>query len=162
MSDGLQYYSFKGQQVRVVVIDGEPWFVVKDLAEVLCVKTLRSNARRVLKGERMRLYDVPAYSIRGAGMREEQRKTLLTDESGMYRAVLRSDKAEAREFQHWITSDVLPSIRATGSYTSCVMRKLNAGSSESVRAVVTGELVATLTISGSVAELSKILSKLKV
>ena len=108
-SMSMQPFDFRGRQVRVFTAeDGEPRFVLNDLCAVLEI----GNARQVrarLDEECVSQADV----LDGRGIR---RPTTVVDESGMYEVILRSDKPEAVEFRRWITRDVLPQIRRTGSY----------------------------------------------
>ena len=103
----LAPFTYEDQQVRVVTIDGEPWFVLADLCRVLDVANPRNVATRLaddMKG--VRRVDTPG----GA-----QEMTIVS-EPGMYEVVIRSDKPDAKTFRRWITAEVLPSIRKTGSY----------------------------------------------
>lgn len=102
-------FNFHGHDVRVIsAADGEPRFVLKDLCTVLEI----GNARQVrarLDEECVSQADV----LDGRGL---LRLTTVVDEAGMYEVVLRSDKPEAAEFRRWVTREVLPTIRRTGSY----------------------------------------------
>lgn len=100
-------FTYSDQPVRVVEIDGEPWFVLADLCKVLRITALGRLAARLEKGMRQ------AHTLETAGGR--QRMTIVS-EAGMYEVVIRSDKPEAAAFRRWITSEVLPSIRKHGGY----------------------------------------------
>ena len=105
----LAPFTYEDQQVRVVTIDGEPWFVLADLCRVLDVANPRNVATRLaddMKG--VRRVDTPG----GA-----QEMTIVS-EPGMYEVVIRSDKPDAKTFRRWITAEVLPQIRKTGSYSA--------------------------------------------
>lgn len=105
----LAPFTYEDQQVRVVTIDGEPWFVLADLCRVLDVANPRNVATRLaddMKG--VRRVDTPG----GA-----QEMTIVS-EAGMYEVVIRSDKPEAATFRRWITAEVLPQIRKTGAYSA--------------------------------------------
>lgn len=107
MSTDLIPFTYQGRPVRTVVIDGEPWFVLADLCAVLDIGNPRNVAARLaddMKG--VRSVDTPGGS---------QQMTIVS-ESGMYEVVIRSDKPEAIAFRRWITTEVLPQIRKTGSY----------------------------------------------
>lgn len=107
MSD-LTPFDFDGQAVRVVTIDNEPWFVLNDLTRVLGLARGASQiAERLDEGVRQ------TYPLPTAG--GTQNATVVS-EAGMYEVVIRSDKPDAVRFRRWITSDVLPAIRKTGSY----------------------------------------------
>ncbi|MFD7247829.1 phage antirepressor [Streptomyces massasporeus] len=106
----VEQFTYERQAVRVVLIDGEPWFVLGDLCAVLEIANV-GNAKKRLDQGNVRQADVP----NSAGY---MRQTVIVSEAGMYEVVLRSDKPEAVAFRRWITSDVLPQIRRTGSYNA--------------------------------------------
>ena len=100
-------FTYHDQPVRVVTIDGEPWFVLADLCKVLDIAASGRLAARLDEGMRQ------THTLETAGGR--QRMTIVS-EAGMYEVVIRSDKPEAAAFRRWITSEVLPSIRKHGGY----------------------------------------------
>lgn len=95
--------------VRTVRIDGDPWFVLSDLCSVLNLTTPAKVVSRLEDGMSS-THPIPD------SLGRIQHVTIV-NESGMYRVVLRSDKPEALAFQAWITDEVLPSVRKTGSYS---------------------------------------------
>lgn len=107
----IQIFNFQSNEVRVVKDDnGEPWFVAKDVCEVLgltnpseALKSLDSDEKSTLRNSEGRA---------GAGA---QRFNII-NESGLYALVIRSNKPNARKFRKWVTSEVLPSIRKHGGY----------------------------------------------
>lgn len=102
-------FDFKGHQVRTVTAkEGEPWFVLKDVCDVLDMKAPHMVAKRLNEDDRN------TTSVIDSLGREQQ--TTIVNESGLYDVVLDSRKPQAREFRHWITNDVLPSIRKRGGY----------------------------------------------
>lgn len=101
-------YTYNDQPVRVLDIDGEPWFVLNDLARVLDI----GNARML--SQRLDPDAVSSADVTDALGRSQS--TTIVSEAGMYEVVIRSDKPEAVTFRRWITTDVLPSIRKTGGY----------------------------------------------
>ncbi len=108
MSNSIVPFEFGGEQVRIVTINGEPWFVLADLCAVLDLSNPRMVAQRI--GD-----DVSqAYPIKDALGRTQN--TTVVSEAGMWEVVIRSDKPEAAAFRRWITGTVLPEIRKTGSY----------------------------------------------
>ena len=113
-SSAILVFDFESQKVRVISIDGEPWFVAKDLCDVLEISNSRDALTRLDKDEKQEL----PYSMVVA-LTDDLNTTRLSaiSESGMYTLVLTSRKAEAKPFRKWVTSEVLPSIRKTGSYT---------------------------------------------
>jgi prophage antirepressor-like protein len=100
-------FEFRGSSVRVVTIDGEPWFVVADLAAILGYRDA-ANAARLLRATQQGYSEVST-----PGGRQQM---LVTNESGLNRLILRSNRPEAEEIQEWIEDEVMPSIRKTGSY----------------------------------------------
>ena len=105
----LQMLSFQGQRVRMLEQDGQPWWVLRDVCEVLGIK------QSVRVSERLDGDEVNQAHL--ADARGRRQKTTIISESGLYAVLLRSDKPLARPFRKWVTSEVLPSIRRTGSYT---------------------------------------------
>src|SRR5690554_5820467 len=100
-------FSFESNQIRVITgDDGEPWFVAADILSVLALD------RKAL--ERLDDDEKGVSSIHTPG--GEQDMTIV-NEPGLYGLVLGSRKPEAKRFKKWVTSEVLPSIRKTGSYS---------------------------------------------
>jgi len=99
-------FDFDGQSVRVVTIDGEPWFVLADLTRVLGLSQFRTD----------RLDDGVIRSHPISDSLGRTQNATIVSEPGMYEVVIRSDKPNAAAFRRWITTDVLPSIRKTGQY----------------------------------------------
>lgn len=110
MSTDLVQHAFHGQAVRVIADEhGEPWFVLADLCAVLGLARVAVVAARIdddMKG--VCLADTP-------GGRQQM---TTVSEPGMYEVVLRSDSVLARPFRRWITTELLPEIRRTGSYAA--------------------------------------------
>lgn len=100
----LTKWNYESSEVRTIQQNGEPWFVLADVCKVLELSNPRSTAERLDEDER-RKFDLP-----------RQGETWCINESGLYTVILRSDKPQARLFRKWVTSEVLPSIRRTGSY----------------------------------------------
>lgn len=101
-------YAFDGHPVRVVRDDaGEPWFVATDVADVLGYAEAKDLTRNLDDDEKGRQI-VPT-----PGGAQEM---AIINESGLYSAILKSRKPEAKSFRRWVTSAVLPSIRKTGGY----------------------------------------------
>lgn len=95
--------------VRVLDINGEPWFVGKDVAEVLgYVKPLNALATHIDEDDSLK-----------QGLTDSMgriQETILINESGLYSLILSSKLPNAKAFKRWVTSEVLPSIRRTGTY----------------------------------------------
>lgn len=103
-----QLFDFHGQSIRTVVVDNQPMFVGKDVAEVLGYQ----NASKALNDhvddeDKLNNDSLPSLGQRGAW---------LINESGLYSLVLSSKMPNAKEFKHWVTSEVLPTIRKHGAY----------------------------------------------
>ena len=101
-------FDYHGQQVRVTGTKENPLWVLKDVCEVLGLSDTNKTAQRLDPDELTRIK-----LVSGGQHREMQAVT----ESGLYAVILRSDKPEAKPFRKWVTSEVLPSIRKTGSYS---------------------------------------------
>lgn len=101
-------FNYRDAQVRVVQVDGEPWFVLADLARVLEIVAVSRLASRLDEGVRQ------THTLQTAGGAQSM---TIVSEPGMYEIVIRSDKPEAADFRRWITGTVLPEIRRTGSYS---------------------------------------------
>lgn len=103
----IQIFNYQNREVRTVELNGEPWFVLKDVCEVLGIGTPAKVAERLDEDEKgMSQIHTPG------GL---QNVSIIT-ESGLYNVILRSDKPEAKPFRKWVTSEVLPSIRRHGAY----------------------------------------------
>lgn len=99
-------FSFDGAAVRVVLVEGEPWWVAADV----CGSIGLADTNKALLGlDADEKCEHEQYS--GSG-----RKPILINESGLYSLILRSRKAEAKRFKKWVTAEVLPSIRKHGAY----------------------------------------------
>lgn len=94
--------------VRTVVVDGEPWFVGKDVAEALGY----SNSRKALLDH----VDDEDKGVTNCDTLGGNQNLTIINESGVYALIFGSKLPNAKKFKHWVTSEVLPSIRKTGSY----------------------------------------------
>lgn len=104
----LRAFNYGETTVRTTEINGEPWFVLKDVCKVLELGTPARVAER-LEEDEVSL----AHIIDSIGRKQEM---TIINESGLYNVILRSDKPEAKPFRKWVTSEVLPSIRKSGGY----------------------------------------------
>ena len=93
------------------MIDNEPWFVGKDVAEALGYKNVRDSLARHIDSDDKR----DGVVIHDSMGREQ--KPIIINESGLYSLILSSKLESAKKFKHWVTSEVLPTLRKTGSYT---------------------------------------------
>ena len=96
-------------EVRTVVINDEPWFVGKDVADALGYGAARNAIAAHVDEE-----DKLTHRFSASGQRREM---TIINESGLYGLVLSSKLPTAKKFKHWVTSEVLPTIRKTGSYS---------------------------------------------
>lgn len=97
-------------KVRTVMIDNEPWFVGKDVAMALGYSNPSNAVVTHVDND-----DKTAYSFQVSGSNYKSKATLI-NESGLYSLVLSSKLPSAKQFKHWVTHDVLPTLRKTGSY----------------------------------------------
>ncbi len=109
MSNEIQRFDFKGESLRALTNEAEePWFVLKDCMSILDL----GNPTETVK-----MFDDDEFSttevIDSIGRRQQ---AYIISEPGLYRLVMRSRKPEAKEFQRWVTHEVLPQIRRTGGY----------------------------------------------
>lgn len=109
MNNEIQRFDFKGALLRTLTDEaGEPWFVLKDCMSILDL----GNPTETVK-----MFDDDEFSttevIDSIGRRQQ---AYIISEPGLYRLVMRSRKPEAKEFQRWVTHEVLPQIRRTGGY----------------------------------------------
>lgn len=103
----LDFY-FNDQNVTGLVDDkGEPWFVAKDVCDVLGLDNVSRAMERLDDDEKLTLPLVRS---------GQKRETWITSESGVYHLIFTSTKPEAKTFRKWVTSTVLPEIRKTGGY----------------------------------------------
>ena len=108
MENKLQVFDFNEQQVRTVTINDEPYFVGKDVATILGYKRTADALKAHVDDE-----DKLTRCFADSG---QSRKMKVINESGLYSLILSSKLPTAKEFKHWVTSEVLPSIRKHGVY----------------------------------------------
>lgn len=104
----LVKFEFEGKGVRTVVIENEPWFVAKDVCDILGIVNSRNAVGRIPEQQK------GVHSVDTDG---GMQNLSIISEGGLYRLVLRSDKPQAEPFIDWVTGEVLPQIRKTGSYS---------------------------------------------
>ena len=110
MTGQVEVFNFSQEKapIRVQLINSEPWFVAKDVCEVLGIANHKDAASRLDEDER-----------RGVGITDpigRPQTVTAVSESGLYSLVFQSRKAEAKKSRKWVTSEVLPSIRKKGYY----------------------------------------------
>lgn len=113
MNNEIQKFDFKGSSLRTLTDEaGEPWFVAKDVCDILGMSN-PSMAVTALDKDEVAQIDPKDYL--GSENRSNQAVNIVS-EPGLYKLIMRSRKPEAKEFQRWVTHEVLPSIRKTGGY----------------------------------------------
>ena len=104
----VQLFNFENHEVRSLLINSEPWFVGKDVAEVLGYERADNAIRNHIDKE-----DKLMHQISASG---QNRNMTIINESGLYSLVLSSKLPSAKKFKRWVTSEVLPALRKTGQY----------------------------------------------
>lgn len=104
----LQIFNYNGKEVRTIQKDGEPWWVLKDVCEILGISHVKDTVNRLEEDEVGQTEVIDRLG--------RIQTTNIINESGLYNVILRSDKPEAKPFRKWVTSEVLPSIRKHGGY----------------------------------------------
>ncbi|MFW5436269.1 phage antirepressor [Paenibacillus apiarius] len=104
-----QLFNFGKQTVRVVIKDGQPWFVLKDVCNALGVEQVAGVVRRLEEDV------ISKHPLQTSGGRQN---VTVVSEEGLYDVVFDSHKPAARKFRKWVTGDVLPSIRKHGVYAA--------------------------------------------
>lgn len=111
MSNNLQIFKNNDfGEIRVIELNGEPWFVGKDVAETLGYKDTSDALKRHVDDEDKGVGEIPT-----PGGNQNMK---IINESGLYSLILSSKLSTAKKFKHWVTRDVLPSIRKTGTYST--------------------------------------------
>ncbi|AOX37593.1 MULTISPECIES: BRO-N domain-containing protein [Pseudomonas aeruginosa group] len=105
-------YDFNSKRLQVLVDEnGEPWFIAMEVAEILGYSDAYEMTKRLDEDEKSNR------QIAGLGTASGGRGVTTINESGLYSSIIGSNKPEAKPFKRWVTHDVLPSIRRTGSYS---------------------------------------------
>nr|DAJ74561.1 MAG TPA: repressor domain protein [Caudoviricetes sp.] len=105
-----EIFNFHGQEVRTLTIDDEPWFVGKDVADILGY----ANSRKAIFDHVDEDDKTDGVTIRDAMGRNQN--PIIINESGLYSLILSSKLPQAKEFKRWVTSEVLPAIRKQGGF----------------------------------------------
>ena len=103
-----EIFNFHGQEVRTVIFDNEPWFVAKDVADILGYQNGSRDINRHVDED-----DKLTSQVATAG---QMRNQTVINESGLYSLILSSKLPQAKEFKRWVTSEVLPAIRKQGGF----------------------------------------------
>ena len=111
----LQLFNFQDNQVRVVEIDSNPWFVAADVFKALDIAWRQSDSVSILTDSmKCKFEEDPANS----GVVEIPNGSWLISEAGVYKIAFRSNKPEAEAFTNYVAEVILPSVRKTGAYIS--------------------------------------------
>ena len=116
MSNQISTFNFDNHAIRTITINNEPWFVAKDLCDALSIKN-PSQALENLDEEERSMFNIGRSKVHGGGGQVN-----IVSESGMYTLILRCREAVKKgsiphRFRKWVTAEVLPQIRKTGSYS---------------------------------------------
>jgi len=104
--NNLQTFCYQSKEVRTIMKDGEPWWVLEAVCDALQIQNATDVAKRLDEDE------VTRFNLGGLS-----RETNIVSESGLYKVIIRSDKPESKEFRRWVTHEVLPTIRKQGYYS---------------------------------------------
>ena len=107
----LSVFDFNETPVRILLRDDEPWFVAADVCRVLEIANPRDAITELDADEKITVANADGNPRRGT-----PHKMNLISDSGLYALIFKSRKKEAKTFRKWVTSEVLPAIRKTGSY----------------------------------------------
>ena len=110
MTNEIQICNFNGNDIRVIDKDGQPWWVAKDVCDILELTDARKSVELLDEDERN---IIPVMDSLG-----RPQNTYVVNEPGVYSLVLRSRKPEAKAFKRWITHEVIPAIRKHGLYAA--------------------------------------------
>lgn len=104
----VQLFCFESNKVRTLIINGEPWFVGKDIADILGYQNgSRDINRHVDEDDRVKTMVFDG---------NQNKETIVINESGVYGLIFSSKLPDAKSFKRWVTTEVLPQIRVSGSY----------------------------------------------
>lgn len=127
----LDLFNFGSKQLRVIQKNGESWFVAKDVCDILEISNVSDTLEKVLDDDEKGID-----TIYTPGGKQDVR---VVNEPGLYSLVIRSRKPEAKKFKRWITHEVLPAIRKTGSYSIQPTKQLPTNYIDSLKALVASE-----------------------
>ena len=105
----LKVFTYENSEIRTVQKEGEPWWVLRDVCDVLEIGNPSMVADRLDDDEK----GISRIDTLGG-----KQSMAVVNESGLYNVILRSDKPEAKKFKRWVTHEVIPSIRKNGEYVT--------------------------------------------
>lgn len=106
----LQIFNYEGKEIRTVEINGEPWFVLRDVCDILSISKIDAVIARLDEDETSQTGVIDKIG--------RKQQMAIVNESGLYNVILRSDKPEAKPFRKHVTSVILPEIRKNGGYVA--------------------------------------------
>lgn len=110
MSTDIRVFNYMDADVRTMDRDGDLWWVLRDVCAAIGISDHVTVAKRLDEDE------VGLAQVTDVYGREQ--KTYIINEAGLYNVIIRSDKPSAKDFKRWVTHEVIPSIRKTGSYST--------------------------------------------
>lgn len=128
MKNNIVAFNYEEQQVRTIEKNGEPWFVGKDVADILGYTNTAKAIRDHVDDE-----DKLTERIVLSG---QNREVIIINESGLYSLILSSKLPTARVFKRWVTSEVLPAIRKTGEYATPKVQQKRLGEVNSAARII--------------------------
>ncbi len=153
----MQIFNYNDKTVRTVEINGEPWFVLKDVCDILGI----SNQKHVV--ERLDSDEVGTVSVPHPQNPNKTLDVAAVNEPGLYNVILRSDKPEAKPFRKHVTSVILPTIRKTGGYVAnedMFIDHYLPGADDSVKQLFRASLLTIDNLNGKITELHNKVSDL--
>jgi prophage antirepressor-like protein len=105
----LQIFNYGSKEIRIIMKDGEPWWVARDVCEVLGIARARQAVENQIDDD-----EKLKHVLHASG---QNRQVWIINEPGLYSLILRSNKPNAKKFKRWVTHEILPTIRKTGSYS---------------------------------------------
>ena len=119
----IQLFEYKGASVRTISLNGEVWFIAKDVCNILEIANTSDALRELDDDEKNTI-------VISDGNRGNPNKNIMS-ESGLYKLMFKSRKSEAKEFTRWVTHEVLPQVMRDGKYEARSYA-LNTGNSENI------------------------------
>lgn len=110
IQNNIQVFNFNSKFINLISKAGEVWFIAKEVCEILGISKYRDAVSKLDEDEKS------TCSVRLDGW-SQNRNVAVINESGLYALILRSDKPNAKPFRKWVTNEVLPAVRKTGSYS---------------------------------------------
>lgn len=116
MNDVQIFSNSEFGEIRTVIIDGEPWFVAKDIAERLGYAQTANMLKKIADDDKQKFASSILDDTNKLAFSSMTRQMMIINESGLYDSIFGSKQKNAKRFKRWVTKEVLPSIRRTGAY----------------------------------------------